>query len=131
MLLFASVFSFIELAFGINYLGTDGCNNSTLIDPSIWLIIMGAVNIFSYLSAIVRSCVYENDFIEVFHFIISVLSIVFNIAWTIIGGVVLWRDNLDCNPTKMHDFMWASIIINIIGLTTFIGFMITSNMPHK
>jgi hypothetical protein len=129
ILVFASVFSFIELAFGAHYLGKGGCDDSTLIEPSVWLIIMGSVNIFSYLSAIIRSCS-ENDFIQVFHFIVTVLSVMFNIAWTIIGGVVLWRDNFDCAPSKMHDFIWSSVIINIIGLAVFAGFMIMPNM-HK
>lgn len=37
----------------------------------------------------------------------------FVVAWVTVGGICLWRDNLDCAPERFHDIFWAGVILRL------------------
>jgi hypothetical protein len=40
------------------------------------------------------------------------------VIWTVVGGIMLWRDNSDYEPRDFHNVLMASVIIHMIMLWT-------------
>ena len=120
LLMLVSALPIAELVIGSKYIDTDGCSNATVILPTTWLIVSGGVSLvfiavtFLSFSALLMGSL--NDEIIVFGpVVLQTLFSGFFFAWSIVGAVMLWRDNVNCNPLQLHDMLWASVIIRLVS----------------
>ena len=93
------------------------CNGDALVSPIAWLYVSGFTAIVELAALVLFGILFlytKSDEFGLFAIATLVLFSLFSVAWTIIGGVVLWRDNISCGPQPMHDMMWASVIIHIV-----------------
>ncbi len=94
------------------------CDNDALVRPRTWLLTSG-ITTLCFLGTVITllMCVLANMPIALWVglVIVLILHMLFSTAWTVIGAVVLWRDNLSCAPQGFHDLFWASVIIQLIG----------------
>lgn len=116
-----------ELVMGIRHRDDTTCSNDQLMNPSTWLIVQGAYSIGSFFllvclsfagvvtlmstDRVSTSLVGCGFFLILFTYYLGVLL---SVAWSIIGAVMLWRDNLSCEPESFNDMLWASVIIHLI-----------------
>ncbi len=107
-----------DLTYSFKYTNNDFlCNNdNTGMNPVGWLYVDGIVGVcmsgLILLTAILYPCMEEISVIPTS--ITLALVSMFQFAWCIIGGVMLWRDNMQCSPNNFHDYLWASVLIKII-----------------
>lgn len=110
-----------ELVIGAKYLDSgDGCANAQVMSPAMWLFVCGIVSISLIVTTIcttVRIILSSGgrEVEMVLYVVLRIISSMFSIAWCIVGAIVLWRDNNDCSPRELHDMMWASVIIHLVG----------------
>ncbi len=97
-----------------------GCNGDDLLKPTTWMFVHGITNIVVAGLVILFIIIYyitkKITIISVIMYILKIV-VLFNTAWVIIGGIILWRDNLHCEPKDFHDWFWASVIIKLIFTT--------------
>ena len=109
-----------ELSMGVKFMFNDhGCNNATILSPITWLIVSGSTGIVeSALIIFVLVVFLGGDFEDLTMAFICpyFLSFLFHIAWAIVGSVILFRDNLNCSPSQLHDIFYASVIIRLLGV---------------
>ncbi|AYV87109.1 MAG: hypothetical protein Sylvanvirus25_11 [Sylvanvirus sp.] len=112
-----------DLVYATKYYGADSlCNDATTgITPDNWLMVHGIVTICIVGALIVcifcLICSDNIDFdIMIVVFIAYAISGLFDVAWNIIGAVMLWRDNLDCQPNDLKNYLYASVIIKLVFL---------------
>ena len=105
--------SIIEIIISGTNWNTNTCSNETIILPTTWLIVDG-----------IFQCITTAIFMKFFLFevvfqqklqtkCLLYLLIVFEFIWTIIGAVVLWRDNISCSPLDLDIIFWTSIIVKL------------------
>ena len=100
------------------------CDNNRIMDPRVWLRVSGIVYIGCVIFIIIYTVIEsftKSGLASVYGCILGTIYTLFSIAWTIIGGISLWRDNLDCGPERFHDMFWASVIIHFILLCCICG----------
>lgn len=108
-----------ELVIGLKYLNSplNECHNASVVDPSVWLVV-GSVTCIGcfvfFLCAVGYLVIKQSETPFVFVILYQILQLLFSLAWTIVGAVMLWRDNLDCKPQELHDMLYASVIIRLI-----------------
>ena len=104
------------------------CDNSLLL-PTTWLFISAIVSFAlliiempigiqitrerQYITEGCKTPTEQNPFVITLRY----LSFIFSIVWTIIGAVILFRDNMDCGPYSLHVMMMFSVITRLIALT--------------
>lgn len=105
-----------EIAYGSLHRADTTCNNDDVITPAHWLMVSGIVGVFSLI--VVGGAFYQYAFRDkalcklFFYFAFAVVR-VFGGIWSIVGAVMLWRDNLDCPRGGYRNFIWASVIIHL------------------
>lgn len=107
-----------ELVLGTKYLNANQCNIDLLMMPTTWLLVDGITGI---VSGVFLLCAMILFFIAPEIGIMTAMCCflplqMFSFAWAIVGAVMLWRDNLSCEPRQLHDILWASIIIHLIAI---------------
>ncbi len=111
-----------ELVFADRYSSQDSrpnCANDRLIDPVKWLLVSGIVSIITIVASMVLmviTFVAESATAAVTALFVTILSGLFNIAWAIIGAVMLWRDNLHCDPEDLQGMLYASVILHLLSI---------------
>lgn len=109
----AFALSIAELVVGVKYQYVNECNNGDVVLPVVWLLVDGGMGLFS--GVIVALCVAEWLAFTTFAVGLALVPAAgFGFAWSIIGAVMLWRDNLSCSPQELHDMLWASVIIRLV-----------------
>lgn len=105
------VISIIALYYGIT--NQDNLCSDSFIHLAIWMIVQGAVMLFvtcgflpSVLLGKVGLCIYA---------LVFTLYSLFNVIWSIIGGVILWRDSKPCEDLNPA-FYAASMTVVISSL---------------
>lgn len=121
MTVFGCALPIAELALGVKFHNNadNECANGTLLQPTTWLIVGGAVSLSVFvilLPMLIITTLTESKVGGLFVILFTVLGGCFDLAWAIIGAVILWRDNLHCDPSPLHDIMYASVILRLIGL---------------
>lgn len=109
-----------ELAISQQYLddSTNTCHNDRLIKPALWLQwdgIIGFVEMGIILLTVLGAALHPAIGGTVACCLLTPAAIV-QFAWIIIGCVSLWRDNLDCGPSPLHDCLWAACILHLLFL---------------
>lgn len=95
------------------------CANDRVIDPAKWLLVSGIIGIISIVlmfGSTILTIATENGAFLIITLTVSILVGMFNLAWVIVGSVMLWRDNVDCHPEEFKSMLWASVIIHLIGV---------------
>ena len=108
-----------ELVIGDRHLDDTVCANGRLMRPAVWLVATGAITLTSIVLGaflLISAALQSDDLARVALFMLRTFSAAFSIAWTIIGMVVLWRDNADCPAGELHDMIWASVIIHLVSM---------------
>ena len=114
-----SVLPITELVIGAKYIGTDTCDDR-LVSPSVWLIVNGAVPLIfetlfmAFIWRVVKHGLDET--LQLARIVLTLIRMVFNTIWAIIGAVSLWRDNQNCNPDELRIMMWIAVIIQLLNL---------------
>lgn len=121
-IMFGCALPIAELVLGSQYNNNpdNTCDNGRLIQPTTWLIVGGSVDLFCTVILIpmffMMLCNNRGSAFSIFLLFVAILGGLFDFAWAIIGSCVLWRDNVPCGPQPLHDMMYASVIIRLIGL---------------
>ncbi len=81
-----------------------------------WLIVEGVTQlIFAIVVATLVAAMCSNmDITICASGCVSMLISVFNLAWTITGSVMFWRDCPNTTPSNINTFMWIILIIELI-----------------
>jgi hypothetical protein len=110
-----------ELVIGTKYSPrgkSSDCSNDLVILPATWLIVSGAMSIV-FIGLFYLSISIDNLFISPRKggsIALQALFSLFFLAWSIVGCVMLWRDNLYCKPAELHDMLYASVIIHLVSV---------------
>jgi hypothetical protein len=107
--------------------GSNDCHNGSLLEPVVWMFWDGIAGLILVACYLILALHYSDTTHLLFNLVVEqlaklgvLLGGLFAVAWAIIGGVVLWRDNDGpCEPKELHDSMWAFVIIDIVfaGIT--------------
>ena len=98
-------FGVVEVVYGGIYFNSHTCDGSSVVSPTLWLVISGSTRFLSAFLLLFDACCKNclSDLILVFVFL-------FDIGWSIIGGVVLWHDCEGLQPDNLRVFMWIAVI---------------------
>jgi hypothetical protein len=85
-----------------------------LLGYGITAIIMNSISVFIYL--MLR--IHKNDFYKTISYWLNLIDGGFLIAWTVVGGIILFRSNIDCIHAQypyvcFAVFIWVMSIVNI------------------
>ena len=89
------------------------CSDS-FIHLSTWLIVQGAVMLFVVVGAFPLKCLCGKLGLA-FYYTIAGLYTLFEIAWLIVGGIILWRDSTPCKELD-QPFYIASMVVVIASM---------------
>lgn len=109
--------SISELVISQQYYDGKDCNNNRLMSPVLWLRIDGIVGLVDGVvlwMAVISLLICESACLFGTLVCTMFLTVGFQFAWTIVGAVMLWRDNESCSPEPLHDMLWAAIIIHLV-----------------
>ncbi len=130
--------SIAEVILASKYENDDGCNNDKVLNPKTWMLIDGAISIGLIFTMICEAFGFfppmeipdeHGQIIAVTNRgrILIRLITIFLCIWVIVGAVILWRDNLTCEPQQFHDIFWAAIIIRLVYIV--LGIVEDKNAP--
>ena len=116
-----AAFSIPEIVISRRYWNdnSNSCHAGPLLQPVVWLFWDGVAGLILIGCFILR---YTHDaFAPPFDVIArsigqlaAFFGSLFVVAWAIVGGFVLWRDNNPtCDPKALHDAMWAFVIMDL------------------
>ena len=120
VLALCSALPIAELVIGVQYENGNGCDNANLLRPVIYLIVAGSVMILILVMIFLYMFLDISDQSKNIIFIFVAILFPFYIWWSVIGTIVLWRDNIDCKPQTLHDMLWSSVIIRLVFIFIFI-----------
>ena len=104
-----------DIFFGFYYFNDDDiCNSRINISIPLWLLVKGAVKIFSSILIIVYHLCKRDSFCANFTAIIYIISYLFILIWVIIGTIMFQRDCYNLKPKELNTFMWITLILEII-----------------
>ncbi len=109
-----------ELVVASKYENGTECNHDQLMSPVFWLKwdgIIGFLTVGMLLLTLGCTLLLGVGGMYAGACCLIAPAVCVQVAWTIIGAVVLWRDNSqlnNCNPQELHDMLWAAVLIHII-----------------
>lgn len=106
------VVGIVAVVYGDNNLN-DLCSDSFL-HLAVWMCVQGAVFIFVGVGAGPLYCFLGNTGLALYLTVLALYGL-FELIWTIIGGVILWRDSTECQDLN-PSFYKASMAIVIISI---------------
>lgn len=100
---------------GITY-DTTTCSHGTLLLPTHWLIIDGSVSLgFSVILWILYLGYHRDLSVAICFIVVCGLPIaLFSFAWTIVGAIILWRDNTSCDPPSLDWIFYISVVSRVV-----------------
>jgi hypothetical protein len=118
-----------EIAISQPYMNfnTNSCHNGTLLYPAFWLMWDGIIGLVQTMVIVCTAMwfAYEHDHpilgesaVSMFETLCPVtcaviLCGIFQFIWIVMGAVVLWRDNPDCQPAELSVMLWVSVMVHI------------------
>lgn len=102
---------FTELYIGFLEWNNTSCIDAILLAPVIWLVISGLL--FFIVLTLVSILYVCGDIGFILSVLLTILYLCFSICWAIIGGIILWRDNLDCSTASIQIIMFAAFLYHI------------------
>uniref|UniRef100_A0A6C0ECC0 Transmembrane protein n=1 Tax=viral metagenome TaxID=1070528 RepID=A0A6C0ECC0_9ZZZZ len=117
--------SIAELVIATKYENDIDCSSSVgisiyqwlLTDAIVLLLFLAPIFILAFLTINIKTK-RDNTLIkcDILLLILRLLSLVFTIAWTIIGSIIFWRDCSHVEPSEVNSIMWAALIIRYISI---------------
>lgn len=123
LLLAPVAFCIAEIVISVKYSddSSNECHDGKLLRPVVWMLwdgITGLIVLGAFAVVMVNKYSERFEFIPLVYTLarlVMILNLAFSIAWGVIGGVVLWRDNdPPCGPGQLHDAMYSFVIIDIV-----------------
>lgn len=103
-----------DIYFGFYYLNDDICNQVINVSIPLWLLVKGAVKIFSSIIIIIYHLCKRNSLCANFTALLYIISNLFLLIWVIIGGITFVRDCYNLKPKELNTFMWITLVLEII-----------------
>jgi hypothetical protein len=103
-----------DIYFGFYYLNEDICNSSINISLPLWLLVKGAVKIFSSILIIIYHLSKRNSCCANFTGLLYIISNLFLLIWVILGCITFIRDCYNLKPTELNTFIWISLVLETI-----------------
>lgn len=103
-----------DIYFGFYYLNDDICNPVINVSIPLWLLVKGAVKIFSSIIIIIYHLCKRNSLCANFTALLYIISNLFLLIWVIIGGITFVRDCYNLKPKELNTFMWITLVLEII-----------------
>ena len=107
-----------EITIAIINIGNTSCSNGALILPTSWLIVDGTVWIvgscLTILCLFLLYCTYFDELFIMFIFeLVKLFGGLFFFVWSMIGSVLVLRDNVVCEPRQLDDILWLAVATRI------------------
>ena len=115
IILCLSIFPIFELYFGIKYQNIFLCDTTINITLSTWLIVKGAVSIFSVIIIVLTTFSGVNSLIYTICFPLAILYKLFLLIWLIIGSINFWKDCTHLEQNDLNIFMYFSLILGFLS----------------
>lgn len=111
-------FSGLYIGYGVELYKENAseCSVDTLVLPAVWMIVQGSCLCLILVGFGIYFCISEKVSEQSgikFFIIFGLLSALFQVAWAIIGGVSLWRDNLKCWNGQAQRAFWGLVILDL------------------
>ena len=113
-----------EIVISSQHINPSQCNNDSIISPVNWLFTDASVMLFSMIitSFVIYQLLINRIFVTGL-FLLGALITLFNLVWTIIGGIVLWRDNPDCEPQSLYVLFVIVMTFHLVAYVNLIGLL--------
>ena len=113
----AGILSLIQLIIGIVAVvfgdkNLDDMCSDSFLHLGIWMIVQGSVFLVACASLCPLVCFLGELGLGIYIAFISLYGL-FELIWSIIGGVILWRDSLPCNDLNPSFYAAASAVVII------------------
>lgn len=82
----------------------------------VWVLVCGVVNTFNFIVFLICYLTWECIIGIVGYLVALLVNFLFIISWFIVGGIIIFRDNLDCVKEGTPLGVWAVIIWSLQAL---------------
>ncbi len=109
------VFGITQIIIATITIHDNSCHNDLLLLPTTWLLVEGiseVVFVFVFVISFVLIAII-NELIVPLSVCCALPFALFSFTWSIIGGIVLFRDNLSCGPNSLQIILWIVVIFKI------------------
>lgn len=98
-----------------------GCDNNQVVSPVTWLLVDGIIQIgvhgIIFLLGVWIYCTLDGlSILASCARCLLCLVYMFSFAWLIVGCVMFWRDNLQCEPMQLNNTFWVILILKLVSL---------------